>query len=88
MSIRVRLITLIYSPIFMLNKLFGYFSKDITDKWPKEIALEGHPRPQKMMGAQVSVRDSMDSDNYPHARQLLRGSVIQKLEEHALALAA
>jgi len=73
---------------YLGRNLLGYFSKDITDKWPKEIALEGHPRPQKIMGAQVSVRDSLDSDKYPHARQLLKGSVTQKLEEHALALAA
>lgn len=70
--------------VYLGRNLLGYFSKDVTDKWPIGIALEGHPRPQKMMGAQMSVRDSLDSDKYPHARQLLAGSVVRKLEEHAL----
>lgn len=70
---------------YLGRNLLGYFSPEITDKWPSEIAIEGRPRPQKMMGAQMAVRDSMESEKYPHARQLLAGNVIQKLEEHALA---
>lgn len=69
---------------YLGTALLAYFSENITRDWEWEIPLKGRKYSQKMMAAQMVAWPSLDNKKYPHARQLLAGEVIQKLEQHAL----
>ena len=65
--------------------LVAYLSPQITCNWKKEIALEGSSYAQRMAAAQVLLWVSLDSDDYPHVRQLLsdENPLFSALEKYA-----
>lgn len=66
--------------------LLVYAVPKIAQSWPKEMFLQhqGPARPMEIANAQVGVWVCLDSEKYPHARQLLTdpNSPLRKLEEH------
>lgn len=63
--------------------LAAYCSPDVTKNWPALMRLEGGGRNQRMMGAQMLLWPTLDTEKHPHATELLNSedSIIPKLEK-------
>lgn len=64
--------------------LAAYCSPEVTKRWPPLMTLEGGKRRQRMMGGQMLLWPSLDTDRHPHATQLLNDeeSIIPSLERY------
>lgn len=72
-----------WADVRMGRALAAYFSPQVTKEWPSSMTLKEGQRPQKMAAAQMLIWPSIDSDEHPHASQLLNTptSIIPSLEE-------
>ncbi len=74
-----------YLDVFFGRTQAAYLSPGVISHWPSEMSLVENGKMQTIRGAQVPVWVSVDTDYYPHARQLLsdENPLWEKLETAA-----